>query len=62
MRQRLRAVGPLRGTVRVPGDKSISHRALICNALAEGEARVRGFLDGDDCRRTLAILEQLGAA
>ena len=60
MRQRLRAVGPLRGTVRVPGDKSISHRALICNALAEGEARVRGFLDGDDCRRTLAILEQLG--
>ncbi len=61
MRQRLRAVGPLRGTVRVPGDKSISHRALICNALAEGEARVRGFLDGDDCRRTLAILEQLGA-
>ena len=61
MRQRLRAVGPLRGTVRVPGDKSISHRALICNALAEGEARVHGFLDGDDCRRTLAILEQLGA-
>ena len=60
MTQRLRAVGPLRGTVRVPGDKSISHRALICNALAEGEARVRGFLDGDDCRRTLAILEQLG--
>ncbi len=62
MRQGLRATGPLRGTVRVPGDKSISHRALICNALAEGEARVRGFLDGDDCRRTLAILEQLGAA
>ena len=61
MRQGLRATGPLRGTVRVPGDKSISHRALICNALAEGEARVRGFLDGDDCRRTLAILEQLGA-
>ncbi|MXY79902.1 MAG: 3-phosphoshikimate 1-carboxyvinyltransferase, partial [Chloroflexi bacterium] len=61
MRQRLRATGPLRGAVQVPGDKSISHRALICNALADGEARVRGFLDADDCRRTRAILEQLGA-
>ena len=61
MRQRLRATGPLRGVIEVPGDKSISHRALICNALAEGEARVRGFLDADDCRRTRAILEHLGA-
>ena len=60
MTQRLRSSGPLRGSVQVPGDKSISHRALICNALAAGEARVEGFLDGDDCLHTLSCLEQLG--
>ena len=60
MTQRLRSTGPLRGVVQVPGDKSISHRALICNALAAGEAQVDGFLDGDDCRHTMACLEQLG--
>ena len=60
MRQRLRATGPLRGTVQVPGDKSISHRSLICNALAAGEAQVRGFLDGEDCLHTLSILQALG--
>ena len=52
--------GPLRGTLRVPGDKSISHRALICNALAEGEAEIRGLLDSDDCRSTLACLRHWG--
>lgn len=61
MAQRVRASGPLRGVVQVPGDKSISHRSLICNALAGGEARVRGFLDGDDCLHTLRILQTLGA-
>ncbi|MXX49358.1 MAG: 3-phosphoshikimate 1-carboxyvinyltransferase [Chloroflexi bacterium] len=52
--------GPLRGELRVPGDKSISHRALICNALAEGEARIRGLLDSADCRSTMACLSQWG--
>ena len=52
--------GPLRGLVRVPGDKSISHRALICNALASGEAQVRGLLDSADCRSTMACLRQWG--
>ena len=52
--------GPLRGEVRVPGDKSISHRALICNALAEGEARIDGLLDSADCRSTMACLRRWG--
>ena len=52
--------GPLRGELRVPGDKSISHRALICNALAKGEARIGGLLDSADCRSTMACLSQWG--
>ena len=52
--------GPLRGELRVPGDKSISHRALICNALVEGEAQITGLLDSADCRSTMACLRQWG--
>lgn len=52
--------GPLRGAIRVPGDKSISHRALICNALALGEAQIDGLLDSADCRSTMACLRQWG--
>lgn len=58
--QRVRGARRLRGTIRVPGDKSISHRALLFNALAVGTARVRGFLDGADCRATLAALRAMG--
>jgi 3-phosphoshikimate 1-carboxyvinyltransferase len=52
--------GPLRGRVRVPGDKSISHRALMLAAIAEGESRIRGFLEGEDTRATARILQALG--
>ncbi len=52
--------GPLRGELLVPGDKSISHRALICNALARGEAEITGLLDSADCRSTMACLRQWG--
>ena len=52
--------GPLRGKLSVPGDKSISHRALICNALAEGEAQITGLLDSADCRSTMSCLRQWG--
>ncbi len=53
--------GPrLRGQIEVPGDKSISHRAAIFNALAEGTAVVRGFLQGEDCLSTVDCLRQLG--
>jgi 3-phosphoshikimate 1-carboxyvinyltransferase len=49
------------GSVRVPGDKSISHRALIFAALAEGRSRLRGLLDSDDVRSTFGALVALGA-
>ncbi len=52
---------PLRGRVRVPGDKSISHRALILAARAEGTSVLRGLSEGDDVRRTAAALVMLGA-
>ncbi len=48
------------GKVTVPGDKSISHRALMLGAIAEGLTRVRGFLSGDDCLATLTALRHLG--
>ena len=51
---------PLRGRVRVPGDKSISHRALLFAAMADGDSRIRGLARGDDVRCTAAILGQLG--
>jgi 5-enolpyruvylshikimate-3-phosphate synthase len=47
-------------TVRVPGDKSISHRALLLAALAEGESRLEGVLPGADCRSTADALRALG--
>src|SRR5665213_341801 len=56
------AAGPLRGRARVPGDKSISHRALILGGLAVGRTRVRGLLEGEDVLRTAAAMRQFGAA
>jgi 3-phosphoshikimate 1-carboxyvinyltransferase len=53
--------GPLAGRVRVPGDKSISHRALILGALTVGETRISGLLEGDDVLRTAQAMRQLGA-
>lgn len=50
----------LRGTVRVPGDKSITHRALLFNAVAEGDATITGFLDAADTRDTLEAVRALG--
>ena len=56
-----RAGGPLTGTVRVPGDKSISHRALILGALAVGETRISGLLEGEDVLNTARSMRSLGA-
>src|SRR5580704_19141101 len=56
-----RRAGPLRGRVRVPGDKAISHRALIFGALAVGETRISGLLEGDDVLNTGAAMRALGA-
>ncbi len=54
--------GPLRGRVRVPGDKSISHRALIFGALAVGETKITGLLEGEDVLRTAGAMRTLGAS
>jgi 3-phosphoshikimate 1-carboxyvinyltransferase len=53
--------GPLRGRIRVPGDKSISHRSLMFGALAMGETRVTGLLEGEDVMATAAALRAMGA-
>jgi len=57
----IRPVARLCGTLRVPGDKSISHRALMLGTLAEGVSTVRGFLPARGCRATLACMRALGA-
>ncbi len=53
--------GPLTGKVRVPGDKSISHRALILGALSVGETRISGLLEGEDVLNTAKSMQALGA-
>ncbi len=55
------ARGPLRGTVTVPGDKSISHRSLMFSALAVGESRIEGLLEGEDVLATAAAMRAMGA-
>ena len=54
------AGGHLRGRLRVPGDKSISHRCIMLGSLAEGVTRVSGFLEGDDSLATLNAFRQMG--
>ena len=53
--------GPLRGAIEVPGDKSISHRAILFGALATGETRVTGLLDAEDVHSTRKAVARLGA-
>jgi 3-phosphoshikimate 1-carboxyvinyltransferase len=52
----------LRGTVAIPGDKSVSHRAVMLAAIADGHSRIDGFLEGADTRATAGIFRQLGVA
>lgn len=51
---------PLTGRLRVPGDKSVSHRAIMLASLAEGVSRIDGFLEGEDTRATAAVFQRLG--
>ena len=55
-----RRSGGLTGQATVPGDKSISHRAIMLAALADGESVIEGFLEGEDTRATARIFSQLG--
>ena len=57
----VRRPAALRGTIAIPGDKSVTHRALLFNALAQGEALIEGFLDAADTRSTLDCVRALGA-
>ena len=52
--------GALRGEIRVPGDKSISHRAIMLGAIADGDTRIRGLLEGEDVLATVAALRSMG--
>jgi len=58
---RFEPAGPLRGSLRPPSDKSISHRAALIAAMGEGETHINGYLDGEDTLSTLAAVEKLGA-
>ncbi len=52
--------GSLRGALRVPGDKSISHRSIMLGSLAEGVTEVSGFLEGEDSLATLQAFRDMG--
>jgi 3-phosphoshikimate 1-carboxyvinyltransferase len=54
--------GSLRGRLRVPGDKSISHRSIMLSAIAEGRTQVSGFLEGEDALATLAAFRAMGVS
>lgn len=60
MRFRVRPVRRLHGVAQVPGDKSVSHRAGLLGAVAEGVTEVYGYLEAEDCLRTLAAVQALG--
>lgn len=54
--------GALNGSLRVPGDKSISHRAVMFASIAEGSSEITGFLTGEDCLCTMKAFQQMGVA
>lgn len=60
--RRFSASTPLRGTIAIPGDKSISHRSLMLSALAVGTSRVTGLLEGHDVLATAAAMRAMGAS
>lgn len=60
--RRFLPTGPLKGRIRVPGDKSISHRSIMLGALAVGETRVSGLLEGEDVLATAAAMRAMGAS
>ncbi len=60
MRRLIRRKNGLNGTIAVPGDKSISHRAVMFGAIAEGTTKISNFLLGEDCLSTIACFRKLG--
>lgn len=62
IRYRVSPGGSVRGSIRVPGDKSISHRSIMLGALSEGVTEVQGFLEGEDSLATLQAFREMGVA
>jgi len=60
MKQIIKPVTSINGSLVVPGDKSISHRAVMLGAIAKGETEISGFLNADDCQSTIRVFRQLG--
>ncbi len=52
----------LKGEITVPGDKSISHRAIMLASLAEGKSKISGFLEGEDCLATIEVFQNMGVS
>ncbi|MEM5687480.1 hypothetical protein AAHB49_19075 [Bacillus cereus] len=50
----------LNGNITIPGDKSISHRAVMFGAIAEGKTTIKGFLPGADCLSTISCFKEMG--
>ena len=50
----------VRGEITIPGDKSISHRSIMCSSLAEGKSKIYGFLEGEDCLATKLAFKDMG--
>ena len=61
MRFRVRPTPRLAGSADVPGDKSVSHRAALLGALAEGTTEIHGYLEAEDCLRTITAVQAMGA-
>ena len=59
-RFKVEAGGALRGSIAIPGDKSVSHRAVLLGSIAEGTTEVEGFLESEDCLATLNAMRQMG--
>ncbi len=59
---RVEAGGGLRGTIVIPGDKSVSHRSVLLGAIAEGTTEVEGFLESEDCLATLNAMRNMGVS
>ena len=53
-------VNPIKATISVPSDKSISHRAVLIGSIANGRTEIKNFLSSADCLNTLKIMQQLG--
>lgn len=61
MRPLIHHAKQVKGTLTIPGDKSISHRSIMLGAIAEGKTRITGFLRAEDCLSTIQVMRQLGA-